>query len=862
MNKQLSRLILGSIFSSSLLLSACGGSSSSGGEGNGGSSTGDEVLDTLINLGVPIKMSARLDDDMDALPDDYSPFGSSKSFDTIEEILLLGPQFTNSSSQLSIYELQSQNNRPIYAKEDFFTPNASETPWSTSAGATPANLRVVEVADIDGDGLDEVVVVYREDGQNTIMLQTYQETVVNGIIGFAIDQTLAVSNDIVTDLALVAGDFNGDGYFEFAIGLIFDASARLMYVTNTNGNLDIAAATTELPQAVSNSQIQLSMASGNLDYDAGHELVVVVNELFQSGSNDAGTARYFIIDDANNAFAAIGDDLIRATLSLVNRTAIVADVTTGDIDGDNVDEILFAGLQNFDSNGNCGYRYLMVALDDIKRLNVPLGGLDLVPNILGSCAGGSPGELRYVHINTVDLDGDGLPEIQANQYVFDDFVNTPAWSQYVWGLDVNDQPLYAVIDDASLFANASGFTGRFGADNSSMMTGDVTADGRQNIVFYSQATNRLETWGLSNPDDGGPPLSAPIFNGDWRMMNSVDIQAPGSDVIRPQILASNVNHDSLALRFSEGEYQLIFTEPVIVAALAGAPCHSDKGQNLDACRTSYGTATSNSTSNETVLTVRVGVTVGYEAEFSAAGVKVGGLEVLGTLQAHASKITSNAYTVTKRIEYTTGPIEDTVIFTTIPMDQYTYEITSHSNPELIGSKVVISMPRDSIEVQVERERYNANVVTGGPMIDASIFSHSLGTPSSYPSLSEKNDLLTEFDGLDSSLVVVGNTSGMKLQSINVATESGSGTEYGADFDLEIQGTAGVVVTGFSVGFGASHSLQILHGTESEYTGVVAGIDLPTAEYGQNSYSWGLFTYIYDDPISSQQYEVINYWVEN
>jgi hypothetical protein len=45
------------------------------------------------------------------LPDDYSPFGSAQSLDTIEEILLLGPQLENTNSLLTIYELQSQNDR-------------------------------------------------------------------------------------------------------------------------------------------------------------------------------------------------------------------------------------------------------------------------------------------------------------------------------------------------------------------------------------------------------------------------------------------------------------------------------------------------------------------------------------------------------------------------------------------------------------------------------------------------------------------------------------------------------------------------------------------------------------------------------
>jgi hypothetical protein len=345
------------------------------------------------------------------------------------------------------------------------------------------------------------------------------------------------------------------------------------------------------------------------------------------------------------------------------------------------------------------------------------------------------------------------------------------------------------------------------------------------------------------------------------MMNAVTIQDPGAEPIRPEIVASNVNYDSLTIRFSEGEYKLIFTEPIIIAALAAAPCANDLGQNPDACRTSFGTSSSVTVTEENSLSIRASATVGFETEFSALGVKVTGFEVLGTLTARASLIQSSAYTVTKRIVYTTGPIEDTVIFTTIPLDQYTYEITSHPDPELVGSKVVISLPREPIEVQVERERYNANVVTGGPMIDSRVLGSTPGDLSSYPSASEKNDLLSEFFGLDIGPQAVGNSGGNSELSINVATESGLGVGYGVDYDLTVKGTVGTVVAGFGVGWSADRSLQIIHGEESEYTGSVADMDVPTEQFGQTRYSWGLFTYIYDDPVSAQQYAIINYWVE-
>jgi len=294
------RLAAALLTAQAVWLSSCGGGGSgSGSGGGGGSSTGDPVRDSLVALGVnvdEVTNTPRLDDDGDPLPGDYSPFGSSKSFDTIEEILLIGPQFNNSSSLMTLYELQGQGSAPVtvWNKADIFTPSPAQTPWASSVGANPANLRAAAAADIDGDGLDEVVVLFREGAHGTVMLQAYQESVSGGVIGFAPSQTLVVSTDPASDLFLLAGDFNGDGLAEFVVGISDDsatAAARLLFVGNSNGTLALSQLTKTLPRVVANSKIQLAMASGNLDYDAGHEFVVVVNELFQNGNNDAGVAR-------------------------------------------------------------------------------------------------------------------------------------------------------------------------------------------------------------------------------------------------------------------------------------------------------------------------------------------------------------------------------------------------------------------------------------------------------------------------------------------------------------------------------------------------------------------------------------------
>ena len=216
--------------------------------------------------------------------------------------------------------------------------------------------------------------------------------------------------------------------------------------------------------------------------------------------------------------------------------------------------------------------------------------------------------------------------------------------------------------------------------------------------------------------------------------------------------------------------------------------------------------------------------------------------------------------------YTTGPIEDTVIFTSIPYDVYTYTMISNPDAELIGEKVVVAIPRSPVTLQVERDFYNANVIHDGPKVDSSVFTHTPGNPPSYPDVSTKDSLVSQYSGFfpwewayDIGPESVGQGGGDTSQEINIAIESGTGVAVGVEAEFEAKATLGTAVLGFSVGVSNETSLQIVHGEESTYTGTVA--NLSSSGFATNAYDWGLFTYAKDDHPSGQEFEVINYWVE-
>jgi len=61
----------------------------------------------------------------------------------------------------------------------------------------------------------------------------------------------------------------------------------------------------------------------------------------------------------------------------------------------------------------------------------------------------------------------------------------------------------------------------------------------------------------------------------------------------------------------------------------------------------------------------------------------------------------------------------------------------------------------------------------------------------------------------------------------------------------------------SVGYGEGTTITLSSGSETNYTGTVGNLD--AENFAANSYSFGLFSYVYTDP-GGQQFEVLNYWV--
>jgi hypothetical protein len=811
------------------------------------------VEESLTALGIDIAPTPRIADQatQQPLPESYSPFGAARTLDRFDELLILGfrlspGSFAFDSIVTVVEEQQSPSSPGTFTTEALYAPAAATTPWAASSGATPTALRAAAAGDVDGDGLEELLVVSHAAGDASVVLRVIQDRVA----GFAGAAPIAISSVVPASLAIASGDFDGDGRDDAVVAVGTASSVQLVFLANAGGQLGASGKVVTLTPVSAAPALEVSLAAGNLDNDAPEELAVVMNESFQAGGADSGTSRYWVYDDATTDFAVRrAAQTVSASAGGATRAALAASVAIGDIDGDNVGEVVLAGLTNFDPGGTCAYAYLLIALDELDAdpaRSLGLMGASYQGSLFPAGSSCAALRMRTVHVAALDRDGDGADEIQVNQLAFEDFRQATPWTPL--------GPAAAGATDVALHrlfgGSGSTYSGEFSRATSALAAGDFTSDKKADLVLYSQfAAPAVRIYAVSiDPADGQER---------WRETVAVPAAASPAEPLWPVLVTANVDRDSMSIQYSPAERRVVFTQPIIVAALAAAPCARDLGQNLDACRTSFGTAKSAQVATELTYTVTAGITVGAKTAASIPGL-VFEVEVAGSIKASLGVKLNRSYTLTKRVVRTTGPLEDGVIFTSVPYDQFTYRILSHPNPDLIGADVVVSIPRAPIETLVERTFFNAHVPAGAIQVDAAVLAHVPGQPRTYPTAAQKDALISAHPLLFNGPVDVGQGGGSTAVEINLETQLGAGVSFGVEQTLEVKATAANVMAGFTIGQSFGASLQISHGSESYYSGTVSNIAADRYNPG-TAYKFGLITYIHDDP--RQSFEVVNYWVQ-
>lgn len=791
------------------------------------------VEDTLHAFGVATDPTPRRDELDQPLGADYGPLGSVPRLARTDELVIVGLDEPGDDEQRSFFLYQDGSaGAPsgYYEPELLFHLGQDELEDDRPAnanGSAPQSYRAVAAGDLDGDGLQEVVIL-QHDG-----LELRLRVVQDEAQGFAPFEQVVAVDAAISDVAVATGDLDGDGRAEVAAAWAVDGvGVTLMTLDGRVGGFVPFGSIERLP-AVGGSAFNLVLETGNVDNDVQAEVLLVIDE----NADPAGLCRWFLHDDVAHGGAQLAGGPLRSTHLGVPRTAVVGDVALGDIDGDGRDELLFAGLTAF-PHGCEQPDYLVLALDDAEHAFAELGTRHFHhDHYTGACTGG-PKLVRWAHVEAGDFDADGRDEVVVNQWVFEDWVEDGDWVAD-WSL-----PASVVLSGSSWQY--------FDRSTSAFAVGDYTGDGRDDLVTVRAGVHEVRVFTLVSPSDPTQPsqfqqqgyVPMESYTAQWGFRN-------------PLLVPLNVDQDSTVLSYTGAEHRLVFTEPIVIAALAAPPHELGIAQNHGACSTAFGNTTSTGSESERTVSLSAGVSVGADLDFDLVQ---GGFELEQSLTVAASRVSAHAYQLDRTILFQSGPDEDLVIFTTIPVDLYTYTVLAHpDDPALVGERIEIRLPRDPILLQADREYYNAHVLDDGMKVGASVFEHTIGDVSSYPSRSEKNQLMTLHGGLQHGPVSVGQGSGSTQVTIQVGQSWSEGGALEVAYELALKVTAGGVMGGFKVGASTSSSLRVTSGTQTTYTGTVGAIG--AADFAAHQYEFGLFTYVLPDPVRGHQFEVLNYWVE-
>ena len=856
-----------------------GGTGGTGGGGTGGTGGGTgtvqntNVQEVLDDLGIDTTETPRVDNDGDPLPAEYAPLGSAMAVNKFRELMLFGVpvddpnvvQNDATGNSMTLTNLVPGSNNS-YTWEVLDDPALATTPWV----GLGSNVHAV-AADVDDDGLDEIVVIYQDGGDVELVVQ--QDAAEN----HTLSQPYSVDNGTYSGLFVEAGDFDGDGDADLMLGLVEPTGgAVLRMLDNVAGAFSFNGLSVSIP-AINYNISHLVLEAGNFDYDKAYELAVVVNAgTLTSINNSLSNAEhsYLVLDDAGEQFAALNSGTIDYDNGSGRQFAVYGNVAVGDVDGDSLDEIVLAGLNQVggisSSDPISTFRHVVQVLDDGKQSfallaegssPVLLDSVELPPSGEQYNEGsGTIQAINHVAVVTADVDGDGAAEFLVNQRLFQSLRTSPGALAYYDADDDSDNGP-STIPGVNWYAYNRQNNFNFNWRSVAVAAGDVTLDGRDNIVIYSQREanvigeyQAMQVWGHDQVNGWGIIREAVT---DRR--SSVG----GQDNYFPQVLLpdSELDDGTAAIKFSDGSHQLVFTQPVLMAALAGAPCATDLGQDLDnSCRTAYGKAVSETTTTTESKTVTGRLFAGF-----GVGSPVGNnsFELTASISKAINRWTSTAYTLRKSLVYETGSIEDSVILTVVPIDVYTYTVLNHPDPTLVGQEVFVNLSREPITTLVSLDYYNQIVDEDFLRIESDVFAHTVGDPETYPSPAEKSNLLNSYTGLESTETSVGQGTGQTIATIEEFDVTSTGREFRTDYSLDVRATGGggaYVIGGFSVGIGEGSALETSNGAETRYQGSVGNITQSAFDNGDD-YRWGLFTYIYEDHGSGQDFEVLNYWVD-
>jgi Ca2+-binding RTX toxin-like protein len=392
------------------------------------------------------------------------------------------------------------------------------------AGGDRAGWSVSSAGDVNGDGIDDLIVGARsgddggyEAGEAYViygMAGTTRGTL--DLTGLTPTQGFIIQGDATYDGAgrsvSDAGDVNGDGIDDLIVGAIggdggggFAGEAYVIYgvAGTTRGTLDLtslAAVDGFIIQGdAPGDEAGWSVSSaGDVNGDGIDDVIVGARRGDDDGSN-AGEA-YVIYGVAGTTRGTVDLTGLSATQGFIIQGDATGDEAgfsvsaAGDVNGDGIDDLIVGARNGDDGGTDAGEAYVIYGVAGTTRGTLDLTGLTAAQGFIiqGDAAGDQAG---YSVSSAGDVNGDGIDDLIVGAPYGDDGGISAGEAYVIYGGSASG---FGAVVDLSTLRAAEGFIiqGDAAGDqagSSVSSAGDVNGDGIGDLII-----------GASRGDDGGP----------------------------------------------------------------------------------------------------------------------------------------------------------------------------------------------------------------------------------------------------------------------------------------------------------------------------------------------------------------------
>ncbi len=760
-----------------------------------------------------------------------NPMGTvNKSFLTIHEVYQAGAVFTGETARESLLEYPVE-----YNPESTGFPHSAADPsdslsqlLSEPGTDTMIHVKKAAAADMNGDGLDEIVTVFYAVNDDALNFR-----IIDGKTGLVstssltgLDSVSGVSSiwafHMYASRDFTAGDFDNDGYDDFAVSF-FDTMLILDNELNITGSIKFQ----EGPYT--------RVEAGDLNGDGFCDLVLI------NGMAPGKRGNYYIFaGSADGLGITEGDDPGTASVFHGGLTGTQqyssGEFAVGDVDGNGLNELVFSGVLTGDDS-----KCHITLIDPYNETSGEFQGTELLTSSY-QLIQGLWGNYSHHHMNyrvprvvTGDFDGDGTDELNVMDKTFKyaDGSLTP------FAKGVFNTPNEDTWRRNDMFYDLAA-------------AGDITGDGCDDLVFFETA-DMSDYWDSTKSNIDAFTIWGKNSAGEYVQFYRIGVNA---NKTFPTVVLANTDTDSLVIKYQDRE--LRFGEPSILAVLASPPYNEH--MNIDNSGTSYSIKSGKEDSWEFNNGFNVGVAVGFKVEISLPVCDV--LSIGGGRSVAVENEFAWGYgeSVSSSLDYgySADAGNNMVIVTAVPIDMYIYEIVSGPDPDSVGEYMTINVPREPEQLFLTVDFYNKSVKEKD-RIPEDLITHTIGDPFSYYS---KNDMLG-FAADEAGVFYSGAAKvpqGSAQTSISYEEDKTGFDTY--EYSLTASHTYSYrllfgeaeLTTGFNHGYACQHSIS--EGFSIE--GVVGSIE-DEDKWSETAFTWGMM--MIPRQFNDQSFSLVTYWVE-